>query len=267
MDAATERRGDRGGRALSGADPLTGPASEAGRLMGYNVLNAPMRLYPYPHIYVPEVFPADFYAELQRNIPQHEHMIPIEQARPVRGYKERFVLEFGEALRGLPEQQRAFWSGVADWLLAGRVKEQLLAKFKPFVSHRFHGVEGLEFYDEALLVEDQTHYALGPHTDAPSKVITVLFYLPKDQSQAHLGTSLYVPKDPSRRCAGGPHYDRAGFDRVATMPFQPNSMFAFVKSDHTFHGVEPVVDPDTRRWLMLYDIKARLKRPAEESAA
>jgi len=40
------------------------------------------------------------------------------------------------------------------------------------------------------------------------------------------------------------------------MPFKPNSMFCFVKSDHTFHGVEPVVEPDVRRWLLLYDIKA-----------
>ena len=42
------------------------------------------------------------------------------------------------------------------------------------------------------------------------------------------------------------------------MPFRPNSMLAFVKSDNTFHGVEPVLDPDTRRWLLLYDIKAHV---------
>ena len=31
---------------------------------------------------------------------------------------------------------------------------------------------------------------------------------------------------------------------------------AFVKSDIAFHGVEPVTEPDVRRWLLLYDIKA-----------
>lgn len=39
------------------------------------------------------------------------------------------------------------------------------------------------------------------------------------------------------------------------MPFLPNSMFAFVKADTSFHGVEPVTDPDVRRWLRLYDIE------------
>ncbi len=38
------------------------------------------------------------------------------------------------------------------------------------------------------------------------------------------------------------------------MPFAPNSLFVFLKTDSSFHGVEPVSDPDTRRWLLLYDI-------------
>jgi hypothetical protein len=45
------------------------------------------------------------------------------------------------------------------------------------------------------------------------------------------------------------------------MPFKPNSLFAFVKSDHTFHGVEPVVEPDVRRWLLLYNVMAKLTAP------
>jgi hypothetical protein len=38
------------------------------------------------------------------------------------------------------------------------------------------------------------------------------------------------------------------------MPFKPNSLFTFVKGDNSFHGVEPVGDPDTRRWLLLFDV-------------
>ena len=243
--------------------PETVPEVE--RALGYNILNAPLRPYPYPHIYVPEVFPPEFYAQIQENLPHQDSMIPIEQARKLRGYKERFVLDIGRSLDGLTPAQAAFWGDLARWLLAGRFRSLMLAKFKPFVAHRFEGVQGLLFRDEALLVEDRTNYALGPHTDATWKVITVLFYLPKDDLQAHLGTSLYVPKDPTRRCPGGPHYDREGFDRVATMPFKPNSMFAFVKSDNTFHGVEKVLDPDIRRWLLLYDVKVSIAAPPAET--
>jgi hypothetical protein len=45
-----------------------------------------------------------------------------------------------------------------------------------------------------------------------------------------------------------------GFLKLTTMPFKPNSLFAFVKGDNSFHGVEPVTDPDTKRWLLLYDV-------------
>ncbi len=224
----------------------------------YNVANAPVRFFPYPHIYVPEVFPADFYAEMQRNIPDPSVMIPIEEARNVKGYKERFVLELNDKhFPRLPEDVRPFWRDFASWLLSGRFKEMLLQKFKPVVEQRFRNVQGIEFYDEAMLVEDITKYALGPHSNATRQVVTLLFYLPKDESQSHIGTSMYVPKDPKFTCEGGPHYGFEGFTKMSTMPFKPNTLFSFVKTNNSFHGVEPVTDPDTKRWLLLYDIYAR----------
>ena len=223
----------------------------------YNILNAPLRTWPYPHVYVPNIFPADVYAELQRNIPDPKSMIPIAEARPVKGYKERFVQDVSGPMEALSEDQRAFWRGLSDTLRTKAFRNVMVDRFRPYLEKRFKG-ETVRLYDETLLVEDITNYSLGPHTDTPAKVVTVLFYLPKDDSQAHLGTSLYVPKEAGRTCPGGPHYPHEGFERAATMPFLPNSMFAFVKSDVSFHGVEPVADPDVRRWLLLYDIKAEL---------
>ena len=124
--------------------------------------------------------------------------------------------------------------------------------------------------DEALLVQDITNYKLGPHTDTPHKVITLLFYLPKDTSQSHMGTSIYVPKEPTFRCPGGPHYPHEGFERLWSMPFLPNSLFAFFKTDNSFHGVEPVRDEGCRRWLLLYDLyeqKVPAAAPAPAAAA
>ena len=72
--------------------------------LAYKVANAPISGFPYPHCYVQDVFPADFYAEIQHNLPDPEAMIPIEEARQVKGYKERFVLELKpEHLNALPE--------------------------------------------------------------------------------------------------------------------------------------------------------------------
>ncbi|MFN4177002.1 hypothetical protein [Phenylobacterium sp.] len=227
----------------------------------YNIANTPVRPYPYPHLYVPQVFPAEYYAALQANIPDPDVMLPIEQARPVRGYKERFVLDLNQHGDRLTADQNAFWRGTHALLTRGGLRDCLLRKFNGELRKRFEAGP-VTLSQETLLVEDITRYALGPHTDTPAKVITVLFYLPRDESQAHLGTSIYVPKDPTRRCPGGPHHGYEDFDRVATMPFMPNSMFAFVKTDNSFHGVEPVTDPDVRRWLLLYDIKVQ-RTPAQ----
>ncbi len=160
-------------------------------------------------------------------------------------------------MSALPEDKKKFWQEFADWLLAGRLLDFLLIKFRPFIERRFKNSSGIAFYNESLLVQDITKYALGPHSDAARKVITLLFYLPKDLSQSHLGTSIYVPKDPTASYTSGPHYSFEKFHRMATMPFKPNSLFAFVKTDNSFHGVEPVLDPNVRRWLLLYDVYAR----------
>ena len=85
-----------------------------------------------------------------------------------------------------------------------------------------------------------------------------MFYLPTDATRPHLGTSIYAPRDPAFRCRGGPHHAFDRFDRTDTIPYLPNTLFAFFKSDHSFHGVEPVSDGDTCRHLLLYDIKCRL---------
>ena len=225
----------------------------------YKFANAPINYFPFPHLFIQDIFPQDYYDRLQAAIPDPSIMLPIEEARPVKGYKERFVLEISNPKYQdmLPPDKRDFWKQLAGWLCSGRFAGLALHKFQPLIQQRFQNGPPPEFYNEAILVEDITKYSLGPHTDAPRKVITMLFYLPRDLSQSHLGTSIYLPKDPSFRCPGGPHHKFEGFERLHTMPFTPNSLFVFVKSDNSFHGVEPVTDPDTRRWLLLYDIYAQ----------
>jgi hypothetical protein len=241
--------------------------SDAELSVAYKFANAPLLDFPYPHFYVPDVFPADYYARLQANIPDPSLMTPIGEARPVKGYNERFVLDIakpeGQAL--LPPHQREFWQEFSSWLCSDRFLSIVIAKFRPLIEHRF-GKTPPPLYSDALLVEDITKYALGPHTDAQKKVITMLFYLPKDESQSHLGTSIYVPKNPRVRCKGGPHYPFEHFLRMQTMPFLPNALFGFFKTDNSFHGVEPVTDPDTKRWLLLYDIYARFPATAGQAS-
>ncbi len=244
-------------------------SSDAELQLAYKVGNAPFNMFPFPHFYVPDVFPADYYRQIQQNLPDPQAMIPIEQARDSKNHKDRYVLGFeDEHLATLPAAKQAFWRDLHGWMVGANFHQLVLQKFRPFIDHRFAGNPGVQFYDETLLVQDVTNYKLGPHTDTPRKVVTLLFYLPPDNSQMHLGTSIYLPRDPEFRCDGtAPHHRHDRFRRLHTNPFLPNSLFAFFKTNNSFHGVEPVTDPDCRRWLLLYDIYVREAvpaRPADE---
>lgn len=235
--------------------------------MLYRIGNAPINPFPFPHIYVQDVFPADFYAELLRHLPPREAFSPLSTVRPMGSDiydKTRSVLILQpEFVDKLAEPFRGFWQGVARMLFSGGLADILFGKFGQLIQSRFQG-QNVEFFDEALLVQDSQNYALGPHTDTPLKVMSFLFYLPADRSKAHLGTSIYVPKDRRFTCPGGPHHKFELFERMLTMPYVPNALFAFLKTPNSFHGVEPVNDEGVKRNLLLYDVK--VKTPPQQAA-
>lgn len=223
----------------------------------YRVANAPLMPYPFPHFYVAEVFPPDFYRELRAQLPELAAYKRLDETGTVAkgAYKERFVC----SLADLEEEEFAsgkgkFWTELNLWLSADPFAHALMAKFGQAVAERFGAGVTPRLETDLRLVRDFTHYAISPHTDAPRKLVSLLFYLPADDSMSHLGTSIYVPKDPSLRCEGTALHRFDGFRKAATMPFRPNSLFAFVKTDSAFHGVDQIADAGIARDLLLYNI-------------
>ena len=237
----------------------------------YQITSSPIREYPYPHILVHEVFPPAFYRELRANLPEESALKTLGALGRVKGtdYAARLVMPLTrQTVATLPDAQRAFWQGVGDWILGGVFMQIMIAKFAPYLQRRFGDLGKVAFSDEVLIVRDSSAYSLGPHTDARHKVLSFLFYLPADDSMAHLGTSIYMPNDPRFRCEGGPHHDFGNFRRMHTMPYVPNTLFAFMKTSNSFHGVEPIREQAIRRDLMLYDIRLKAtQQPAKTAPA
>ena len=64
-----------------------------------------------------------------------------------------------------------------------------------------------------------------------------------------------MPLDREFRCKGGPHHPHNRFQKIMTMEYKPNSLFAFVKTDNSFHGVDPIQDEHVQRDILLYDVR------------
>src|SRR5258708_20723311 len=111
-------------------------SSSAELPLTYKVANEPFRAFPYPHFFISEAFPADFYARVQAMLPDPKALLSLEKARNVKGYDERFVLEFKEEhLAMLNAPQRAFWSDLHEWLMGGAFPRLALNKFPPPPTH------------------------------------------------------------------------------------------------------------------------------------
>jgi len=214
---------------------------------------------PFPHIVVDNVFPEAYYRDAIAHFPRDPQLIPLSQTGRTSGYDERLVALFNDAhFQSLEAEQRKFWTIFGNWLYSERFINEVIHHFSSHVDERIRLLASngqLQVHGDALLVSDKTKYAIGPHTDAAHRLITFLFYMPENDSQRELGTSLYEPKEASFRCRGGPHYAFEHFNKLSTVEYLPNRALIFVRTDQSFHGVEEITRGDVNRHLLINNIR------------
>jgi hypothetical protein len=233
------------------------------------VAKAPVASNPFPHFYVRPVFPDEFYRRMLDNLPDTEALTPINETSNVAKVdaagivrKGRFEPRYIADLETLEVEEAAqrrgdTWRSLRSWLPGGRFRDLVVRKFSAGILRRFGGDVSLQTEVEVRFVRDFTDFSIAPHTDTPEKLVSLLFYLPRDESLSHLGTSLYVPNDPALRCDGTRRHPFADFKRVFTAGFLPNALIGFLKTDRAFHGVEPIQDQAIERNVLLYNIYVR----------
>jgi hypothetical protein len=88
---------------------------------------------------------------------------------------------------------------------------------------------------------------LTPHTDKWTKVLSLLLYLPPPGWRKEYGgsTELYAPKSKAHiRNWSNRHLDFDKVDVIFQADYSPNTLFGFVKTRDSFHGVSPILCPD-----------------------
>lgn len=191
--------------------------------------SAELVLEPYPYFIVKNALPEEDYAALQ--LATKGDYVPIEEVRGLKGYPQRLVnIDFARP----------------EWMDA--VKLPLLNKFGRTDDH---------YTDEHLLIHDKVGYKIGPHTDVPARVLSAILYLAKDDRHPELGTDIYVPKDRKLKSIDGKHFrDSSKFRKHLTVPYEPNTMFVFLRTDNSFHGV---TQTKLERDVLLYDIRRQAR--------
>ena len=216
----------------------------------YGIMNAPLCTYPYAHMFLHDLFPADLYTEMLEHLPDDHAYRPADTGRyPERG---RLMLagESGDDLDRLCGQNHSFWTHFKDEILTDSLWGALVERFVPTIASRMKEICWLH----AFLGRDRGGYAISPHTDTSRKLLSVLVYLPNNSELSDCGTSIVVSDRPEHNVFDVPHSGRwDGFRVAKTVPFAMNSMFAFLVSDTSLHAVRPT-PPGTVRNTLQFSI-------------
>ena len=199
--------------------------------------SARVELDPFPHYCLEDVFPDDYYQQLLSNLPPADVYDNLYEVTDLKldHFRHRDQRDMTDGwTNSLPPPLKPFWDSFNAWFLGPQLAQAVLESFS---SQR---PSWPEVSVESQFIRHRAGYFLGPHSDLYTKLVVLLIYLAPDNSAEQLGTSLYRPKDPSFTCPDSKHYDFKDFIRVKTAPYRRNSLLAFMRSDISFHGLEPL---------------------------
>jgi len=228
---------------------------------------------PFAHFYVEHALPEDYYQHLLNHLPGssvYENLYEVTDLK-LDHFRHRYQRDLNEGwTNALPPQLQTFWNSFNEWFLSAELAHAVLESFaEPLRARIGEQTSWPEVSVEAQFIRHRAGYFLGPHSDLYTKLVVILLYLAPDAHAERLGTSLYRPKVEGFSCPDSKHYPFEDFVRVKTAPFRPNSLLAFVRSDISFHGLEPLTEEDVAtegRDLIQYVVHDKAAREAQLQA-
>lgn len=176
---------------------------------------------PYPHLTFANFFPDDVYRRLISHWPDIDRYVDLNGART----RKQFTLWDRGVEAGDPERT-TLWRTVSDALSAPPIEAALRARLREGLEIRAkRSGEGwpVPMYPQPVLYADFDGYAIKPHADTRRKVLTMLIYMPDDDSRPQLGTAVYKISP-----MGVFAWRTYGLVKEKQTAFLPNTGFAFV---------------------------------------
>jgi len=201
---------------------------------------SPLQSTPFDHIYVNGIFSAAWYQRVLDSLPEirrYREFRHRDAMQPDGHSARRKFYLYPEHVLFLPAAHRAVWRRMSRALRSRALQEVFKRKFRGALERRFgRSIDRLSFYPVPILLRDLPGYGIGVHADSLGKAMTVQFYLPGDDAQAHLGTVL--------------HEGRGDTDTglVKKLAFRPATGYAFPVVRHeSWHSVTRTRETDGER--------------------
>lgn len=229
-----------------------------------------LETFPWVYKFIENIFPEELYDKIINNLPSkefyHSRVDIDKNAKSINYNSERYVFPINdENLKLLLPEERKLWSNLFKLITSKGFIDSVLNTFKDSINFRLKnlspiekekiGTKNFQIFPKAEIVKDLKKYHLGAHTDNFNKLITFLFYLPKDNSIEKLGTTIYKSKikiDPSNTAKHQSIEDtKKNFEKIKTCKFIPNSLLIFPRTNESFHGVEEINEDSRERDLLL----------------
>ena len=211
---------------------------------------------PFYHLQFDRLFPDEVYASVLANMPVAANYRPMHGRNNEHdladGTHARVKIDlFSEYIRHLPPEKLAVWEVIGQALRSEIVKTAFVRRLAPELQRRFGSrYLNIGMYPVPVLTRDVPGYEIRPHTDTHWKAITVQVYLPRDNSMTQVGTVFHEKLNDGTLA------------RRAQMKFSPNTGYAFVVGEATWHSVDPVGPEFATRdsILLAYFVDAGLLR-------
>lgn len=195
---------------------------------------------PFPYLYINDILPNDFYNHVVSLFPedkyltsngdkQYKALTKVLKERRTLAIFNRFI-KYGE-LDNYPHAKQCI-----------ELREWFYSFLIPLVANKLE-VKLTLWDDDTRFVVDTENYLKRPHTDVPNKLFSMILYM----SNSNSGTTVLTPKKIGFSDDFGYDHRFDEFNEVFTAQFVPNALFAFKRTDTSFHCVRKLSRGEYRK--------------------
>ena len=214
---------------------------------------------PFCYLFATDLFPSDVYSHLTKAMESVSGYKNLKHKDAMRedGSSTRQVIPFNEDYLGrMSESDKEFFSLIKEALDDERIGRKFFSLLLPGIQERKgrKKPEDIVAFPKSGLFCDASGYKIRPHKDVRTKLVTTQMYLPTDEKQESFGTSLYTRSFKgriNRELNKISKMQRPEFEHLETFSFLPNSGYAFVVGEKSWHGREEIPEGMGNRYSLM----------------